>query len=209
MNPIKCILIDDEHHSIKIITEYLNQISNIQIEAIFEKPLDALLYILKQPIDLVITDLNMPQMNGIQLFESTPNHLGIEFIFVSGYSDNLLESLKFPAADYLQKPFSFGRFSCAIQKVQRLISLKNRQNTIYNKEYFIDDSLLNKLSFSERKILKLISQGKTSKEISEILFISEGTVSVHRHNIRDKLKIPINIELKFWAINFVSEIDRL
>jgi len=62
------------------------------------------------------------------------------------------------------------------------------------------DDLLKILTFAERKILELIAQQKSSKQISEQLFISEKTVGSHRRNIVKKLNIPAgNNSLSIWA----------
>ena len=62
------------------------------------------------------------------------------------------------------------------------------------------DDALNKLTFTEKKILELIAQQKTSKQIAEMLFISEKTVEGHRTNIINKLELPKEKNvLLIWA----------
>ena len=77
--------------------------------------------------------------------------------------------------------------------------------SIHTEQIKMDESekenQINSLSFSERKVLELVSQQKTSKQIAELLFISEKTVEVHRKNIISKLKIPKEKNaLLIWAM---------
>ena len=65
---------------------------------------------------------------------------------------------------------------------------------------------LSKLTLSERKIVELVAQQKTSKQIAELLFLSEKTVEGHRSNIIEKLGLPKEKNtLLIWAIQHVKQ----
>ena len=157
-------------------------------------------YLLKNPTDLLITDITMPELSGIRLYECLITEVHTQVIFISGYAEELVESLKYSVVDYLRKPVSEKRFEEATQKALKLIQIySNKFGEISNE--ILEKTLKNygKMSKAENIILQLIAEGKTTKEVADIQSIAEGTVEVHRNNIRKKLELPKGIKLPLIA----------
>lgn len=114
---IKYIVIDNEEHAHEVIRNFCKKIPYLDLIAEFNDPIKAALFIdsYKDTIDLVFLDIEMPQFSGIDFLKAYtfPN-----VIMVTAYSNFALDSYQYGVADYLLKPFSFDRFSLAINKVR-------------------------------------------------------------------------------------------
>jgi DNA-binding NarL/FixJ family response regulator len=148
---------------------------------------------------LVICDINLgANENGIDFAKQVNiNYPQIEIIFVTAFTSNqiLEEAQGTEPFNYIVKPWNDEQIKVTIN-----IAFK------YIAEQAIQNSLLKELSLSEYKILDLIAKQKKSKEIAEILFISDKTVRNHRYNIIKKLNLPNdNNSLLKWAITHLNK----
>ena len=197
---LTCVIVDDEIGNTVVLSHYVSQIPYLNLKKIFQKPTEALAYLLKNPTDLLITDITMPELSGIRLYECLITEVQIQVIFISGYADQLVESLKYSVVDYLQKPVGFERFEKATKKFLKLIQVDTNKFGEIPSE-ILEKALkdYDKLSKAEHKVLQLIAEGKTTKEVADIQSISEGTVEVHRNSIRKKLELPKSVKLTVIA----------
>ena len=188
---LTCVLVDDEQTNLDVLVNYVNQIPYLVLKATFVKPLEALAYLLKTPTDLLITDINMPRLSGIDLYESVVCNEGLtQVIFISGHPDKMMEALQYCATDYLAKPVSIIRFEKAIQKALYFVSSPQKSYDDISNEV-LEMALVNysTLSEAEIKVLALIAEGSTINEIATKVFTSPRTVESHRLSIRKKLKL--------------------
>jgi DNA-binding NarL/FixJ family response regulator len=160
---------------------------------VFQNPTEALAYLLKNPTDLLITEIAMPQLSGIDLYSVIRTETNIQAIFVSANSEEILKAMKYNAIDYIQKPITLWRFEYAIQKALAAANYERKNYEDIPFEY-LETSLKNAplLSKKERAIMTLILKGNSSTKISEILFVSPKTIENHRTHIRKKLGILPN-----------------
>ncbi len=158
---------------------------------------------LKQP-KVVLMDIRMPKIDGIaatNIIKKEFPHIKIIAFSMFDQEDAVRQMIEAGASGYLLKNSPLEEVLIAIQKV------------VKGETYFdatLDPSLLSKgskqqkkkqiLSKSEREILKLIGQGKTSSEIAAIRFNSVSTVETHRKNIIRKLGLKGKGELLRYAI---------
>ncbi|UOB16799.1 LytR/AlgR family response regulator transcription factor [Abyssalbus ytuae] len=120
---IKCIIIDDEPLAIEIIESFLEEFKNIQLVNTFKNPVEALMTLEQEDIDVIFLDINMPRMNGLEFLKSL--HEYPQIIITTAYKEYALESYELEVLDYLVKPISFKRFLKSINKLTaRLLSLK-------------------------------------------------------------------------------------
>src|SRR5436853_1809915 len=119
---INCIAIDDEPKALEVITRYCKKFNSFYLLNTFREPLKAIEYLNKQKVDLIFLDINMPDVNGLQLFSSLISKPLL--IFTTAYADYAVESYNLTAVDYLLKPITFERFLAAINKVNELLTLK-------------------------------------------------------------------------------------
>ena len=205
MKTLTCVIVDDEIDNTNILSHYVSQISYLTLEKIFQNPTEALVYLLKNPTDLLITDIVMPELSGIELYEHIHTKVNTQVIFVSGYVDKLVESLQYSVVDYLQKPVGFNRFERATSKALKLAQVDEK---IYQHipQEVLGEALKNyaKLSIAEKRVLNLIATDKTSQTIADELFISKKTVESHRFKIRKKLSLFIENNLTIVA-KFLKE----
>jgi two-component system response regulator NreC len=154
---------------------------------------------LKQP-DVVITDIRMPKCDGI----SATKIIKSEFphIQVVGFSmfdqAQAMEQMKLAGASgYIMKNSSLFKVVEAIRTVAQK-KLFFDTNIISDRNTSSHEEIL--LSKREIEIVRLIGEGKTSSEISEILFIEKSTVDTHRKNILKKLNIHGKTDLMRFAV---------
>lgn len=126
---INCIIIDDEPLAINVLKSYCDDLSNINVLGVYRNPIDAIQVINSHQTDLVFTDIDMPQINGIDFIKSL-DYKPL-FIFTTAYPEYAIEGFELNAVDYLVKPIPFARFLKAVSRVVEIIDLKtNRSNNI-------------------------------------------------------------------------------
>lgn len=113
---ITAVAIDDEPLALNVIEHFCKQASGIQLVKTFTQPREALQHLEKFPADLLFLDINMPSLNGIDLYKSLKQDTMV--IFTTAYSEYAVESYELSAIDYLLKPFTQDRFEQALAKAR-------------------------------------------------------------------------------------------
>lgn len=127
---MKCIIIDDEPLAIDVIESYCKAISSVEVISTFTNAIDALDFINSNTIDLVFSDIEMPNISGIELIKAIEGKTPF-FIFTTAYPEYALEGFDLNAVDYLVKPIPFPRFLKAVNRVKEMMKL-NETNTSFN-----------------------------------------------------------------------------
>ena len=110
---MKTIIIDDDELSGKLMEQYISKTEFIELTAIFTDPLKALSFLAENKIDLVLLDIEMPEMNGMEVLRAIENS-GPQIILVTTHKEFAIEAFECRAADYLVKPFNYARFFKAV-----------------------------------------------------------------------------------------------
>lgn len=151
----------------------------------FDNPATCLAKLRSQRCDLLITDLKMPEMDGIELLGEVKRLIPwVPVLLMSGYGDipTAVRAIKAGAVDFIEKPLDKAGFIC---KVKSLLS--NIDST---------DSYLGKpLTQAETNILSYVIEGKSSKEIARLLHRSTRTIEDHRSHLMRKLKAKNLLDL--------------
>ncbi|QSX40706.1 LytR/AlgR family response regulator transcription factor [Shewanella cyperi] len=126
---MKLVIVDDEQPAISLLLSYCSKIPQLEVCATFEDPLLAMQYMNSHDVDVLISDIDMPGLNGIELCKSLVRP--IKTIFVTAHDDFAVEGFGLSAIDYLLKPVAFPRFLQAINK----ISLNGTAITGPSKDY--------------------------------------------------------------------------
>jgi DNA-binding LytR/AlgR family response regulator len=145
---ITAIAIDDEPVALKIIENFCSKTPEIDLQKTFTDPREALIFLKKYPVDLVIVDVQMPKMTGIEFCKKLEQDCFI--IFATANRLNAVEGFELNAIDYLVKPFSLDRFQQSINKVIERQKLKISSPASDKISFFIRaDNKLNKVNFAD------------------------------------------------------------
>ena len=121
---MKAIAIDDEPIALEIIKSLASKVPFLDLKATFTDAFKALEYLQKEPIDLLFLDIKMPDISGIDFFNSLSKKPLV--IFTTAYSEHAVTSFELDAVDYLLKPFSMARFFKRLQQSFRVIQFQER-----------------------------------------------------------------------------------
>lgn len=124
---ITCIIIDDEPLALELLEDFISKISFLELVATCSNGFEATNVLHQQKIDLIFTDIEMPNFSGIDIIKSldySPN-----FIFTTAYSHYAVEGFNLNAIDYLVKPIPFHRFLKAATRALNMITEKEETTT--------------------------------------------------------------------------------
>jgi two-component system response regulator NreC len=206
---IRILLADDHTLMRKGLRSLLEKIEDFEVVAEAQNGRNTVQLALKLEPDIVIMDISMPDLNGIdatlQITEKCPD---IRIIALSIHSDRrfVTQMLKAGASGYLLKDCAFEELENAIRKAcdgQMYLSPKVAGTVV--KDYVShvsrgEASVYTLLSEREREVLQLLAEGQSTKEIAASLFVSIKTVETHRQNIMKKLGIYNIPDLVKYAI---------
>jgi len=112
---LKVLIVDDEFHARKLLSEYVSKIPFLELAGTASNVFEAMAVLQKERIDILLSDINMPEITGMEFARSLKNPPSI--IFTTAYSEYAVESYELDVVDYLLKPISFPRFLQAINKI--------------------------------------------------------------------------------------------
>jgi DNA-binding NarL/FixJ family response regulator len=164
-------------------------------------------YIQQNQVDVFICDLNIDDVDGFVLIEDLRDQLkDAKIIILTAYYENFLirKAEKLGINAFLRKETTSDELIDVIELENNLPFYTNKNNTKTANTFISkDESVVSKfrLSKQEKEIIKYIVEGKTSKEIASLLFITKNTVDTHRKNINRKLELSNNSSL----IKFANE----
>jgi DNA-binding LytR/AlgR family response regulator len=121
MEKINCLIVDDEPIAREIIQTYCGHLPALNVKASCGNALEAKAVLLKEPIDLIFLDINMPVLDGIAFLKTLKNPPQI--ILTTAYKEFALEAFDLAVCDYLLKPFSLERFIVAVDKVMEKLNM--------------------------------------------------------------------------------------
>lgn len=144
---ISAIAIDDEPLALEVIESFCTRIELIKLERIFTKVTEAQRYLRKFPVDLLLLDINMPLLSGIDFFKKIEQDTMV--IFTTAYPEHAIEGFNLNAIDYILKPYSFDRFQSAIHKAQEYYDFLHNTDQGLKFIYIKADYSLVKIELSE------------------------------------------------------------
>ncbi len=119
---LRAISLDDEPLALKLLTDYVQKTPFLELAGTFDNPLDTIEFLSDEAVDLILLDIQMPDLTGIEFSKTLQNSSKI--IFTTAYEHYALEGFKLSAVDYLLKPFNYPEFLTAVQKAKKLIELE-------------------------------------------------------------------------------------
>jgi DNA-binding NarL/FixJ family response regulator len=205
LKKITILLVDDHKLLRDGLRNIIEQRSNMEIIGEASDGREAIKMASKLMPDVIVMDVAMPGLNGVEAAKKIHKNLPeIKIIGLSMHSGKqfIQGMFKAGAFGYLLKDGDADELITAISTV---IKNKKYLSKDINQEYL---TLIKKgetiekeqLSTREKEVLQLIAEGKSSKEIGEILFLSSKTIDVHRNNIMKKIELYTIPELTKYAI---------
>jgi DNA-binding NarL/FixJ family response regulator len=205
---IKVLVVDDHQLFREGIVTLLFSAENIEVIAQAEDGLDAIEKAKHYKPDVVLLDITMPRMNGIEATKKLKALMpGIKIVSLSMHSEKQYVKgvLEAGADGYLLKNCTNRQLTDAIQSVydgKKYLSEDITGMVIsgYLAPSNSEASEYEKLSVREKEIFHLFAEGKTTREISDVLFISVKTVNTHKQNILVKLELKSNTDIVKYAL---------
>ncbi len=212
MKPIKILIVDDEPLARDIIASFAEKVQHLQVVAKCKNAIEAFAVLSKESVDLMLLDINMPEITGIDFLKTLkkPPHV----IFTTAYPEYAAHSYEVDAIDYLVKPIAFERFLKAINKATEIINNEHKGSNVMVRENEINSNII--FVKTEGKLVKI--------DLTQVWFIEglkdyvqiwtdTGKLTVHStmKNFEEQLSgMPIFLRVnKSYIINmnFVSEVD--
>ncbi|EOZ95953.1 two-component response regulator [Indibacter alkaliphilus LW1] len=198
---IRIALADDHKMFAMGIKGLLEEEDDFEVRAIFHNGKDLVEYIQKNHVDIILTDMNMPKLDGMGVIsiikKKQPRS---KIIVLSMYDDPLIyeKAIKAGADAYVLKGSDPDELIYTVREVfEGSYILDYKRVEFQNEPDGYPDHFKEKFKLSRREteILRLIKDGKMNKEIAELLSLSQHTVESHRKKIHSKLGVSTAVEL--------------
>ena len=131
---INCVIIDDEPLAREGLASYVREVDFLNLSGVCENPLELLPVIDRQAVDLVLLDIQMPKMNGIEFLKILQKPPMV--IITTAYPSYALEGFQLNVLDYLLKPIAFERFFKAANKARDYHKLLTGDPAKQDEDYF-------------------------------------------------------------------------
>lgn len=204
------LIIADDHPIVRSGLKRLFEASlDIQVVAEADNSEQLLSILNEQNVDLILLDLTMPGLNGVEMISRIRkryNALPILVLSMHNEPPIVSSALKAGASGYLTKDNEPETLLIAIRKVAgggRFIDPKLAEKIIFELESSDQKQPHHKLSERELQIMQLLANGKSVNQIADELYISNKTVSTHKANLLEKLHLNNIAELiRYCDIHF-------
>lgn len=211
INPYRIVLADDHVIFRRGIKGLITQKPELKVVGEASDGLE-LLNMLQRGLktDMVIMDISMPKLRGIEAtaeIKSILPEVKVLILTMFKTKEYLYHCISAGAKGYLIKEDSEEELFSAIDSIRRgdmfISKLLTRELTEDLSYLYYGDGQLptDPLTQREREVLKLVAEGKSNKEIADLLYISTRTVENHRANLMNKLKLKKTADLIRYAIN--------
>lgn len=123
MDKYTCIIIEDEPLALEKTKDFVNKVPFLNLSATFDNALNGLAYLNNNKVDVLFLDINMDELSGIELLESSK--INSQVIITTAYQEYALKGYELRITDYLLKPFTFNRFLQAVNKAQENLNQRS------------------------------------------------------------------------------------
>ena len=200
----KVFIVDDHPMVVAGLKALLEQLGNIEVTGAVSTAFEALPFLRKHSVEVILLDINLPDISGIELCKKINKEFPfIKILGLSTFNDRsyISRMIKNGASGYLIKSASKEEIAEAIEAV-----MKGKMYVSLSLEHLLQPltpasaGSVPTLTKREKEILGLIAEGLTNNQIAEQLFISPLTVDTHRKNLLTKLDVPNTAVLIRFAV---------
>jgi DNA-binding NarL/FixJ family response regulator len=213
MMPLKILIVDDHQILLDSLSMLIASIPNMEVVGTLYDSRKVEEFLDTNTIDVLVSDMNMPYLTGIDLTLKLRNKypvLKILMLTVNDEAENIRQAFQAGISGYVTKKANRAELERALTTIAKgekyfseevLKELLMPMNTVVavNDEILVEPKVL---TLRELEIVKLLAQELSSSQIADRLFISVGTVENHRHNILQKLGVKNTIGVIKYAIKF-------
>lgn len=212
MNKVKVLIVDDHQVVREGIVAILSTKKDIEVVGSAKDGVEAVEKTRELLPDVVLMDISMPRMNGVEatrLIKREHPHIGVVVLTMYAEEEYIFDLVKSGATGYLLKDSDSGQIVKAIRAISDGESLIHPSvaSKILNEFSLLaegkgrkPDRLEHDLTEREITVLRLVAEGKTNKEIANVLDLSEKTVKNHVRNIFHKLHVYDRTQAAIHAI---------
>ncbi|MFA6053087.1 MAG: response regulator [Methylobacter sp.] len=203
------VLLVDDHELVRTgIEALLNAAEDIKVVGVAKSGEEAIDAVDSLPVDVVLMDVNMPGIGGVEacrrILQQYPE---VKIVVVSVHNDGPIphQLLKLGVLGFISKGSPVEEMMHAIRKVmagKRYLCSEVANNLAFQGLPGSNESPFSILSQREAEVVTLILQGKTIKEMAAMLALSDKTVNTYRYRLYDKLQIKNDVELTRLAVKF-------
>src|SRR6476661_6168027 len=161
---IKCLIVDDEPLARQLLENYVMQVEFLQLVGSCKSAVEAFTMLHEHEVDLILLDIQMPGITGINFLQSLKNPPKV--IFTTAYKEYAVDAFELEAVDYLLKPIVFERFQKAISKLQQTSTSAKGPEPEQENEYLFIKVSRRLVKIKMNDILYIESLGDYVKVIS-------------------------------------------
>lgn len=203
--PIEVVIVDDHQVVLDGFIARLKQEPEIRVVGCASNGLEAIDVVKALNPDVVLMDVSMPLMNGIdatRLIKEEMPEVKVLMLTMHDNREYIMKVMQAGAVGYMLKEICATRMVQAIKTVYQgsTYFCESVTQTLFSQEVIPAAQKPNPLSRREEAVLKLVAQGNSSKKIAALLNISFRTVETHRQNIKHKLDLHSTAELAKYAV---------
>ena len=121
MNPLTCIITDDEPLAVRLLESFVTKTPDLQLLGSYTDSVEAIAAVKEKQPNLLFLDIQMPDINGMELAHMVPQETRI--IFTTAFQEYAFESYEVSALDFLLKPIRYGKFLAAVEKARQWFGL--------------------------------------------------------------------------------------
>lgn len=204
MMSVRVFIVDDHPMVVAGLQALLGQLEHIEVAGSTANAFDALAFLKENEADVVLLDINLPDINGIDLCKRIRKDFPkVRVLGISTFSDRSFISrmIENGASGYLIKSASGEEIFEAIQTVMSgKLYMSLQMEHVLHPSVAIPTGMLPALTKREKEVLQLIAEGLTNNQIADKLYISPLTVDSHRKNLLTKLNVKNTASLIRIAI---------
>ncbi|WP_166919893.1 LytR/AlgR family response regulator transcription factor [Flavobacterium poyangense] len=190
MKQLKAIAIDDEYPALELIKTYCSTITGIDLINTFTSPEESITFLHENEIDLLILDINMPNITGIELLQNIKTKPLC--IFITAEEQHAAKAFELDVIDYLIKPISFERFEKAITKAKEYYQFKITKDSTQDYIMFKSDYIVLKIKLKDihwiegfGEYIKIVSRYKSYMVLDRMTKFEEthqhlGFIRIHK-----------------------------
>lgn len=118
-----CMIVDDEPLAVRLLETMVSRTPDLDLRGSFTDSIAALEALQTQPVDLLLLDIQMPDLNGLELAHAIDTHR-TRVVFTTAFKDFAFESYEVSALDFLLKPIRYAKFQAAVEKARQYFALQ-------------------------------------------------------------------------------------